>query len=179
MWESLVDISDDPFDRAHARRTHAYDRCPRHNGPGDDPMTLRESGGLARKIASPSTRLRTGEAGFSYVEVLLATLIMTLALAPAIDGLMTGTLGASVHLEMAEEHFHVASLIEEILAQPFDRLDAEAVLVGSPLIATALCDAPGGARRRLVHLARYDGDELWSSSAGNACDCAGAWLYVA
>ena len=124
------------------------------------------TGSVASRPDTPENKERSGprisrlrEAGFSYVEVLLATLITAIALVPAVEGLSVGTRGARLHVEMAEEHFHGVSLLEEILAQPFDALDVEAVLVASPTVATAFSDAPGSPRRRLVYLARYDGDD--------------------
>jgi len=99
------------------------------------------------------------EAGFSYVEVLVATMLIALVLVPAIEGLSTGVLSAGMHRSMAEENFHLASRLEETLAQPFNSLDVEAVLVGDPNLPTAYSDAPGADARRLVFLARYDGDD--------------------
>lgn len=104
-------------------------------------------------------RDRRRSAGFSYVEVLIATALIAISLAPAIDALIAGIRGAGIHVALAEEHYHLVGRLEELLAQPFDDLDAEAQAVGSPTLATAYSDAGGTPRRRLVFLARYDGDD--------------------
>lgn len=119
--------------------------------------TRLDSGIRVQRGTAPDRR--TGEAGFSYVEVLVAVALIALAMVPAIEGLSTGTLGAGIHQSMTEADFLMASLFEETLAQPFWALDAEAVAVGDPNVATAYSDAPGSEHRRLVYLARYDGDD--------------------
>jgi type II secretory pathway pseudopilin PulG len=102
---------------------------------------------------------RVREGGFSYVEVLVTVALIALVMVPAIEGLSTGILGAGVHQRMAVADIHLTSLLEETLAQPFSALDAEAVAVNDPKVETAYSDPPGSARRRLVYLARYDGDD--------------------
>ena len=97
-------------------------------------------------------------AGFSYVEVLIATALMALMLAPALDGLSIGLLGARVHTERTLAHYHLASLVEEVLAQSFDELEAEAGAAGGFGNPTAYSDANGTSSRRLVYLAKYDLD---------------------
>ena len=110
-----------------------------------------------RKIHARGRLRRLG--GFSYVEVLIATALISLALAPALDALIGGIQGAGIHVTMAEEHYHLLGGLEQVLAEPFDELDAEALAVGDPAVATAYSDASGTPRRRLVFLARYDGDD--------------------
>lgn len=102
-------------------------------------------------------RRRSG--GFSYVEVLIATALVAVALAPALDALISGIQGAGVHVALAEEHYHALGRLEEVLAEPFATLDAEALSAGGPTVPTAYSDAGGTPRRRLVFLARYDGDD--------------------
>lgn len=98
------------------------------------------------------------EAGFSYVEVLVSIVVIALVLGSVIEGLFTGLRGAEIFESRTEDGFHLASLVEETLAAPFSALDAEALSVASSTVPTAYSDAPGSARRRLVYLARYDGD---------------------
>ena len=100
-----------------------------------------------------------GRSGATYAEVLLATAFVALLLASVIDALSAGVESAELHLELAETHYHLSSLFEETLAQPFEDLDAEALAAGSPSVATAYSDAVGATRRRLVYLARYDADD--------------------
>jgi type II secretory pathway pseudopilin PulG len=101
---------------------------------------------------------RRSEAGFSYVEVLVATALIAMALVPTLQSLSVAVLGAGIHLDMTEADSHLSSRLDEVLAEPFAALDAAAVAVGSPTSPTAYSDAGGSARRRLVYLARYDGD---------------------
>ena len=91
--------------------------------------------------------------------MLLAASLVALMLGPAIDALSTGIRAAESNVEQTESHFHLASLVEETLASPFDDLDAEALAVASPAVPTAYSDATGSPRRRLVFLARYDVDD--------------------
>ena len=98
--------------------------------------------------------------GFSYVEVMVAMLLVVTALLPALDSLF-GAMGAARHrATVTEEHYHVFGKLEEMLAQPFWELDAEAVAVADSTVPTSYSEAPGTFRRRLVYLARYDGDNF-------------------
>ena len=97
--------------------------------------------------------------GFSYVEVMVAVLLIAVALLPALDSLRGALLGARHRATVTEEHYHVFGKLEEMLARPFWELDAEAVSVADPTLPTAYSEAPGTPRRRLVYLARYDGDD--------------------
>jgi type II secretory pathway pseudopilin PulG len=104
-------------------------------------------------------RARRREAGYSYVEVLVTTTLIAVVLVPALDGLSSGIQGAGIHVELIEEQSHLASGFADVLAQPFGLLDTEALTVGDPTIPTSYSDAPGTPLRRLVYLARYDGDD--------------------
>ena len=41
-------------------------------------------------------------AGFSYVEVLIATVLISVSLVPAMEALRTGLLGSGIHVETVE-----------------------------------------------------------------------------
>ncbi len=101
---------------------------------------------------------RRQQAGFSYLEVLVTTVLVALVMVPALDALSVGVMGARVHGILVEEQVHLASALEEVLAQAFASLDTEALAVDDSEVATGYSDAPGTTRRRLVYLARYDGD---------------------
>lgn len=96
------------------------------------------------------------EGGFSYVEVLVATLLVALSLVPALEALQTATLGSAVHESLAVHQRQLTSKMEEVLAQSFIDLEiAEATALGGP---TSYSDAAGSPDRRVVFLSRYDGD---------------------
>ena len=98
------------------------------------------------------------QAGWSYVEVLIATVLLALALTPALESLQTSVLGAAIHEENATNSQRLAGRLEELLTEPFTDLDAAAAAAGSPNAPTTYSDGAGTKGRRLVYLSRYDGD---------------------
>lgn len=95
--------------------------------------------------------------GLSYVEVLVATVLLALALVPALEALQIGVLAGSVHESEATLHAHLVAKLEEVLAEPFVDLELEALAAaGNP---TSYSDSTGSSDRRLVFLAGYDGDD--------------------
>jgi len=98
------------------------------------------------------------EAGFQHVEILIVVVLVSLALVPALEALTTGIQAAGIHGTLVEDHYHVRGKLEDVLAQPFAELDAEAVALGDPTAPSSYSDAVATPRRRLVRLARYDGD---------------------
>ena len=104
-------------------------------------------------------QIRHVPGGFSYIEVLAATVLLAIALVPALEALQVGMHGADVHREATEEHYHVAGKMEEVLAEPFDQLVAAAAAAGAPTVPTSYSEAPATFRRRLVYLSKYDGDD--------------------
>ncbi len=100
---------------------------------------------------------RKDRGGFSYVEVLVATVILTLSLVPALDALQTGIIGSRVGASLTQVHVRLRSKMEAVLAKPFTTLQsAEAAAAGGP---STYSDAIGSPGRRLVFLSRYDGDD--------------------
>jgi hypothetical protein len=98
-------------------------------------------------------------AGLTYVEVLIATALITITLVPAIDALKPATLGMSIHEEHTVRHYELTAILEEVLANPFSELDAEAVAINDPTVASInYSDPVAQANRRLVYLSRYDAD---------------------
>ncbi|RDH85509.1 MAG: hypothetical protein DIZ78_11260 [endosymbiont of Escarpia spicata] len=92
--------------------------------------------------------------GFSYTEVLVA-----ITLIPALESLHSGVLGSGIHSAHANHHHRLTGKMEEILAKSFSSLEQEADAAGGPaVIVDAYSDTAGTASRRLVYLARYDGD---------------------
>lgn len=97
-------------------------------------------------------------AGLSYIEVLLATLLIAIALVPMMDALGPGLQGARIHRDQAEVHYALTGKLEEVLAQAFDDLDAAATAAGDYKIATSYSD-PGATVPHQVFIWRYDVDD--------------------
>ena len=74
--------------------------------------------GLTETLDTPITAKSC--AGFSYVEVLIATMLIAVCLVPALEALHTGLLGSGIHRDSVEEHYHLQAKLEEMLAQPID-----------------------------------------------------------
>lgn len=104
---------------------------------------------------------RWSQSGFAYVEALVATVLMALALVPALQALAPAVQGSSIHLTNTELHYHGTARLEEVIAQPFAVVDTEAQTLGDPTIFSPVySDTAGAANRRLVFLSRYDGDNV-------------------
>ena len=104
-------------------------------------------------------RNRPRMAGLTYVEVLITTVLMVVALVPAIEALRPGIQGSGIHTSETALHYHLSAGLEDVLAAPFDSLDTEAQALGDPTAVSPLfSDTAGSADRRLVFLSRYDAD---------------------
>ena len=97
------------------------------------------------------------EFGLSYIEVMVATLLLAIALVPMMEALGPGLQGAQIHRDQAEVHYALTGKLEEVLAQPFDDLDAAATAAGDYKIPTSYSDA-GAAVPHEVFIWRYDVD---------------------
>lgn len=104
------------------------------------------------------------QAGFSYLEVVLATALVALALVPALEALEIGIRGGGIHELEVTRHYHVLGKMEEVLAQPFVDLEAEAAASGNG--PTAYSDASGSPDRREVFLLGYDADGVGGPDPG-------------
>jgi len=103
--------------------------------------------------------LRKRMSGLTYVEVLIATVLMVVALVPAIDALSPAIQGSGIHQSETALHYHLSAGLEDVLAAPFDSLDTEAQALGDPTAVSPLfSDTAGSTDRRLVYLSRYDAD---------------------
>lgn len=98
-------------------------------------------------------------AGLSYVEVLVAVALISITLLPAIEALYPAVQGTELLQSRTELHYHLTARLEEVLAEPFADLDAEAQSIGDPTVASVIySDATATPDRRLVFLSRYDAD---------------------
>ncbi len=121
-------------------------------------------------------------AGFSYVELLIATLLITIILIPALEAMQSGILGSGLHTELARDQSAISEKMEQTLARPFDQLLIQADLVGDPtvLIPEPFSDSAGTQPRRLVFLSRYDGDNADSdNNPFTGIDTGLIWVRVA
>ncbi len=107
------------------------------------------------RICAPRARHRS-QAGLSYLEVLIATILIAVSLVPAVEALRGGIFGAGIHQDAATDHYELVAKMEEVLALPYALLDAAAVAAGTEKTPTSYSDPNGAIRRRLVYLSRYD-----------------------
>ena len=116
--------------------------------------------------ATPVGRTRhahqSQQSGFSYIEVLVATLLISISLVPALESLNSGILSSNLHAETAQQHYRLQSKMEQILAQPFAQLlqQADALVPPAEIIPPPYSDPVATASRRLVRLKRYDADNV-------------------
>lgn len=94
----------------------------------------------------------------TYIEVMIATALIAIALLPAMDALYTGIRGADVYESSSSEHYAALAKIEEVLAEPQSSLITAAAAAGNKNMPSSYSDAPGSPNRCLVYLALYDAD---------------------
>lgn len=95
------------------------------------------------------------QSGLSYVEVIVAVLIMSVAVVPAADALRSAMQSAEIDAEETTNHFQLVAKLESVLAEPFGAVAAQA---GDPASPTTFSDLAGITNRRLVFISLYDGD---------------------
>jgi hypothetical protein len=95
------------------------------------------------------------------MELLIATLLIAIMLVPALDAMQSGIHGSGIHTQLAQNQYRMISKMEETLAVPYNKLLEQADLVADSkvLIPPPYSDPAGTGFRRLVFLARYDGDD--------------------
>ena len=96
--------------------------------------------------------------GFSYIEVLIATVVMAVALVPALEALQTGILSTDIQQSRAIQYYQRLQKMAELQAESYGNLLAAAKLAGNQTTATSYSDASGSSNRRLVYIALYDAD---------------------
>jgi type II secretory pathway pseudopilin PulG len=101
-------------------------------------------------------------AGFSYVEVLVAIVLIAVALVPAMEALQPGIAGSGIQEIIAEDHYQLTGRLEQVLVEPFGQLNSAANAAGSPTTPSSYSDiftyANGRQITRNVFLSRYDAD---------------------
>lgn len=103
--------------------------------------------------------IRRREQGASYVEILTATVLLTISLVPASEALRDAANGSAIYANYSAQHYQVMAKLEEVLAVSFSSLETEAIVVGSQSTATTFSDPVATPNRRLVFLSQYDVDD--------------------
>lgn len=96
--------------------------------------------------------------GFSYIEVLVAVTLISIALVPALDALSSGIMSADIHQLLTTQHYQRLSKMEQLQTEDFMDLLVSAKTAGNKTTASSYSDAVGTSNRRLVYLALYDAD---------------------
>ena len=104
------------------------------------------------------------QSGITYIEVLIASVLIVISLVPMMDALRGAITSAAVHEDSAIQHLHLIAMLEDVLAEPFSSLEAAATAAGSETVATSYSDLGGSTNRRLVYLSLYDGDNADSDN---------------
>lgn len=94
--------------------------------------------------------------GFSYVEMLVATVIVLASLGPAIDSLQSSQLAAELHGTESALQYQVMGRMEDVLAESFDSLTSAASIAGNPANPSTYSDLVGTQDRIIVSLSLYD-----------------------
>jgi Tfp pilus assembly protein PilV len=102
--------------------------------------------------------MRWLQSGLSYVEVVVATLLITVALVPMIEALAPGVQGSALHRQQAESHYALTGKLETVLAEPFAALDAAATVAGAYTTPTSYSDLAAVVPHQ-VFIWRYDADD--------------------
>ena len=114
------------------------------------------------KVGYAACTAATRMTGFSYVEVLIAVVLIVVALVPALDALIPGMAGSGIHESIAEDHYQLTGKLDQTLTEPYGQLNSAAKAVGSPTTPTTYSDmvtyANGRQITRNVFIARYDAD---------------------
>jgi len=106
--------------------------------------------------------------GFAFVEALVATVLVLLALVPMLDALDSATLNSQALADAASRDDQLRAKMEEVLSKPFAVLNAETYLTGAnttTAVSAALSD-PAGTPRRIVTVYRWDGTALTAGDVG-------------
>ena len=95
------------------------------------------------------------QSGLSYVEVMLAAVILGISVMPITDALQTSMQVARQDIRATANHYRLLGMLESLLAEPFSTLSAQALGSTTP---STYSDPVATPERRLVFIAAYDGD---------------------
>jgi len=103
-------------------------------------------------------RCRKQEQGFTYIEVVVAVLLLSLALIPALNAIRDSIAAGREQQVLISGSYAVFSKMEYVLAQPYGNLAGAAAVAGGPTNPTSYSDPAGTSARVFVYLAPYDAD---------------------
>ena len=98
------------------------------------------------------------QSGISYIEVLIASVLIVISLVPMMDAVRGAISSAGVHEDAAIQHLHLIAMLEDVLTESFTSLETAATAAGGETVASSYSDMAGSNNRRLVYLSLYDGD---------------------
>jgi len=101
---------------------------------------------------------RNRSQGFTYVEVIVAIIVLSIALIPAIGAIRESIAVSREQGTLVTNSYSVFSKMEYVLVQPYETLAAAAVAAGNATSPASFSDPAGVPGRRIVYLASYDGD---------------------
>lgn len=104
--------------------------------------------------------------GFGYVEALVAVILLTVVLVPALEALGNATRNAPTAAQDDALWMSAANKLRDVTGSRFDDLDAAAVAAGGPNTASSLSDPVASNPRVLIYLSRYDGDNADGDNNG-------------
>ncbi len=99
------------------------------------------------------------QSGLSYVEILLAVVLLAVALVPALQAVQTGIQSATIHEEISVQNFSLMSKMQAMRANKFYNLIISADDAGGFGLASDYSDPAGQKDRLLVYLSYYDADD--------------------
>ncbi len=103
-------------------------------------------------------RLTSKQRGFSYVEVLVATLVLSIAIVPAMEAIQSGIQASVIHESLTQQHFALIKRMEEVQAEAYENLLNAAQTASNSTTPSSYSDPAGQKDRVLVFLALYDAD---------------------
>ncbi len=108
--------------------------------------------------------IRQATAGYAYVEVLIAVVLVATCLAPMVETIAQAVRIQTQQADQRDALHSTTSLMEQTLSTRYQALDLEAIAVNDATVATAYSDPTGTDNQRLVYLARYDIDNADSDN---------------
>ncbi len=96
--------------------------------------------------------------GFSYVEVLVALFILSIAIVPAMEAMQSGIQGTGIHQQTTQQYYALLSRMETVMSESYSLLLTAAETAGNASTPSSLSDSAGQPDRLIVYLSLYDAD---------------------